>query len=102
MLKIKLENIRNLLKMSNFILRRLLVVNVAVNTLMHALLWAALTGACSQVIILITITIIIIIIIITITIITFIIIVTTSGPLLRELALKSDTIIKPSPRSPPP
>jgi len=28
--------------------RRLLVVNVAVNTLMHALLWAALTGACSQ------------------------------------------------------
>ena len=29
--------------------RRLLVVNVAVNTLIHALLWAALTGACSQV-----------------------------------------------------
>ena len=58
MLKIKLENIQNLLKISNFNLRRLLVVNVAVNTLMHALLWAALTGACSQVII---ITIIIII-----------------------------------------
>ena len=60
MLKIKLENIQNLLKISNFNLRRLLVVNVAVNTLMHALLWAALTGACSQVIIIITIIIIII------------------------------------------
>ena len=34
--------------------RRLLVVNVAVNTLIHALLWAALTGACSQVIIIFT------------------------------------------------
>ena len=31
--------------------RRLLVVNVAVNTLIHALLWAALTGACSQVVV---------------------------------------------------
>ena len=49
MIKIKLENIQNLLKTSYFNLRRLLVVNVAVNTLMHALLWAALTGACSQV-----------------------------------------------------
>ena len=49
MLKIQLENIQNQLKISNFNLRRLLVVNVAVNTLMHALLWAALTGACSQV-----------------------------------------------------
>ena len=94
MLKIKLENIRNLLKTSNFNLRRLLVVNVAVNTLMHALLWAALTGACSQVIITINI--------ITITIITFFLIVTTSGRPSQELALKSDTIIKPSPRSPPP